>query len=196
MSLVIVSCDKEETVAQTPAVPKKTKSEFHPVSTKSAAPKSERALDSDIAQVAVAAPVASPQPATIDPPPAIDPAPAAAKPDQSAIEQVTEQLRQERLARMAKAREERAVQMTAQMTERYKQQDANGDGLLSKDEVSERMQQRFAQYDKNGGGNIDASEQQALNQAAAQRMSEGGGGRRGGNNDGGGGFTRRGRGNP
>jgi len=97
-----------------------------------------------------------------------------------AMIQATEQLRQERLARMAKAREERVTQMTAQITERYKQQDANGDGLLSKNEVSDRTQQRFSQVDKNGDGYLDASEQQAMIEAFTQRASEGGGGRPGG----------------
>lgn len=86
---------------------------------------------------------------------------------------------------MAKAREERTAQMSAQLAERYKQQDANGDGLLAKDEVGDRMQQRFAQADTNGDGYLDAAEQQATIQSVAERMSEFGQGRRGGDRQGG-----------
>jgi len=80
---------------------------------------------------------------------------------------------------MAKAREERAARFATRMTERYKQQDANGDGLLSKDEMGGRMRQRFAQVDKNADGYLDASEQQAMIQDVSRRMSEGGRGQRG-----------------
>lgn len=180
MSLAMVSCDKKETVSQAPALPKKT-SEFHPVSSSHSGAKP--VSEPEIVRNAADASAAPPQ---VTPPPAIEAVPANPKPDQSALVQATEQLRQERLARMAKAREERAAQMSAAMTERYKQQDANGDGLLAKDEVSGRMQQRFTEADKNGDGFLDASEQQAMIQSVARRMSEGGGMRRGGNRGGGG----------
>jgi Ca2+-binding EF-hand superfamily protein len=85
---------------------------------------------------------------------------------------------------MAKAREERVAQAATQISERFKQQDANGDGFLAKDEVSERMQRRFAEADKNSDGFLDATEQQTMVQATAQRMGEGGRQRRGGPADG------------
>lgn len=45
---------------------------------------------------------------------------------------------------------------------RFVQQDANKDGKLSEDEVSERMRPRFAEYDKNGDKFLDQAEYVAI----------------------------------
>lgn len=63
------------------------------------------------------------------------------------------------------------------------QSDADGDGKLSRDEVSERLRDAFAEIDTNGDGFLDAEE------LAARRARRGGGGGggagRGGNTEGG-----------
>ena len=186
LALALGACDKKEEVSRSAAPSKKKAlgSEQRPSSFKPIAPKPKAAVHPAIALT----PASEPE-ATSPPPPAIPPAPAQ---EPSATAQATEQLRQERLARMAKAREERAAQATVQLTTRFKEQDTNGDGFLAKDEVSGRMQRRFAEADKNSDGFLDATEQQAMIQASAQRMGDGGGQRRGAQ---GGGNAGQGRGN-
>ena len=184
LALALGSCDKKEEASQTGTLPRKKAlgSEQRPSSFKPVAPKPKPAVQPETALT----PASRADP-TSPPSPAIAPAPAH---EPSATEIATEQLRQERLARMAKAREERTAQATAQLTTQYKEQDANGDGFLAKDEVDGRMQRRFAEADKNSDGFLDATEQQAMIQATAQRMGDGGGQRRGGGNAGLGGGNR------
>jgi hypothetical protein len=182
ISLAFAACDQKENpvqAARPETLKTKSSSTEHRTSTfKPVAPKSavepKPAIQSEIAQAATAEPAEK----TTSPPAAIPPR------ELSEVEKHTEQLRTERLARMAKAREERVAQAATQISERFKQQDANGDGFLAKDEVSERMQRRFAEADKNSDGFLDATEQQTMVQATAQRMGEGGRQRRGGPADG------------
>lgn len=49
--------------------------------------------------------------------------------------------------------------------------DANGDGLLTKDEMAGPMQRGFEQMDGNGDGAIDATEREAMIKNMADRMS-------------------------
>ncbi|MEO5914235.1 MAG: hypothetical protein ABIS50_08385 [Luteolibacter sp.] len=186
VALALGACDKKEEVSETGTLPKKKAfgSEVRPTSFKPLASKPGPVAEAGIAQIPATGPgtASEPSPAT-----AVAPAKVL-----SATEIATEQLRQERLARMAKAREERIVQATAQLTTRFKEQDVNGDGFLAKDEVDGRMQRRFADADKNSDGFLDATEQETMIQAASQRMGEGGGQRRGGQ---GGGLAGQGRGN-
>lgn len=171
VSLTFVACDKKEEVTESakPGVPKtKVVRTEHLPTPKPVAPPAEP----EIAQTSAVAPQ------VISPPPVAAPEPATPPVPQSATGKTTEELRAERLERMAKAREERTAQMTQQLATRFKEQDANGDGLLAKAETSDRMQRRFDQADKNADGYLDASEQEAMIQASAQRASEGGGQRR------------------
>ena len=94
-------------------------------------------------------------------------------------------------------REEQQAQRMARMTEailgRLQQADANGDGVLTQDELPGPMASRFADVDTNGDGSLDAEEQKAAIQSISDRISEftrdrggrGGGGRRGGGQRGG-----------
>lgn len=112
----------------------------------------------------VAPPVASASPAT--------PAPAAVAP---APGTPGGPVTQEQLdAYRAKRRAERATEMAKEMTARFKERDANGDGLLAQSEVSERMQRGFGRADANGDGSLDATEQEAMIKAMSDRMTEGG----------------------
>lgn len=196
VSLAFASCDKKEPVTHTPPVQKKRSSGSHSFSTNHTATKPKSAAASEMAQTPARESNSTTWQSRPGPAIASKPASAPVDPQRAAMVEATEKLRQERLARMAEAREVRVAQMTTQIAERYKQQDVNGDGLLSKDEVNGRTQQRFAENDKNGDGYLDASEQDAMIQATSQRMGDAGGGRRGGGNNGGGGSTRRGRGTP
>jgi hypothetical protein len=188
--LALAACDKKEEITDSakPGVAKTkvVRPDSKPAGLKAAAfkpaPPAEPAIEQSSAvglEDASPPPVAAPQPAS--PPAAL-----------SATGKTTEQLTAERLERMAKARDERRTEMTAQLTTRLKEQDVNGDGLLAKDEMSGRMQRRFGEADKNADGFLDATEQQAMIQASAQRAGEGGGQRRNGQ---GGGPNRQGRGN-
>ena len=178
VSLTLAACDKKEEVTESPkaAVPKTKVVRPKPSSTgfKAVTPKSAPPAEPGIAQTSTV------EPDEVQPHPIAAPSPAAPPVTLSATGKTTEQLKAERLERMAKAREERTAQMTEQFTTRLREQDTNGDGLLAKDEMSDRMQRRFGESDKNSDGYLDASEQQAMIQAAAQRASEGGGQRRNG----------------
>lgn len=178
VSLTLAACDNKEEVTESakPAVPKTKVDRPEQKSTgfKPVAPRPDRQIESEIAQIL------SVEPEQVSPPPTTAPVPATPPVNPSATEIATEKLRAERLVRMAKAREERVAQATAQITTRFKEQDTNGDGLLAKDEISDRMQRRFGDADKNADGYLDATEQQAMIHASAQRASEGGGQRRNG----------------
>jgi hypothetical protein len=188
LSLILVACDKKEEMTQNakPEVPRTRPigAEQRPFRPKPVAPAPEPAAEPQVA----------PSPATE--------AEIAQTPTEGAVETVTPpsappagtkttaELQAERQARMAKAREERTAQVTGELTTRFKEQDTNGDGLLAKDEVNDRMQRRFTDADKNGDGFLDATEQAAAIQAAAERTNNGGGQRRGRGGQG------QGRGNP
>ena len=85
----------------------------------------------------------------------------------------------QRDAYSAEQRAKRATQMAETMATRFKEQDANGDGLLAQGEVSERMQRGFTRADTNGDGSLDATEQHALIKNMSERMSENNPGDRG-----------------
>ncbi|WP_367873089.1 hypothetical protein [Luteolibacter sp. Populi] len=78
---------------------------------------------------------------------------------------------EQRDAYSAEQRAKRATQMAETMATRFKEQDANGDGLLAQGEVSERMQRGFTRADTNGDGSLDATEQQTLIKNMSERMT-------------------------
>lgn len=111
-----------------------------------------------------------------------------------ATTKTTEQLREERQARMAASRQVQTARITAMMETRFKEQDANQDGRLDKSEAGQGMARRFDDADKDKDGYLDASEQSAMLQTMAEGFGQrgnrgggGGGGQRGGNRGGGGG---------
>lgn len=182
MALALAACDKKDEVTQTgPATNTRTSgSERHAPLPKPNTTKPQPAAEPEIAEAT------APTPEETPPAPAVvQAAPAPATP-LSTSGKTTDQLRDERLVRMAKAREDRIAQTTTQLTARFKQQDANGDGFLAKDEVDGRMQRRFTDADKNKDGFLDAAEQAAMIQSVAERAGDGGGQRRGGGRNGGG----------
>lgn len=196
MALALAACDKKEETTQTGTPPNtRTSGTERHASPKPIAAKPKPAVEPEIAEAPAPAPEEIPSaPTTPGPSPAVIQAAQAPAAPLSASGKTTEQLRDERLARMEKAREDRVAQTTTQLTARFKQQDANGDGFLSKDEVDGRMQRRFADADKNKDGYLDATEQAAMIQSVAERAGDGGQ-RRGGQNGGGqnGGYANQGR---
>jgi Ca2+-binding EF-hand superfamily protein len=79
-------------------------------------------------------------------------------------------------AEVTAAHEARRAEMQAQAAERFKQANTNGDGLLSKDEVSKgmpRLARAFDRLDTNKDGELSPEEMQAGRQ---QMMAHGGGG--------------------
>ena len=108
---------------------------------------------------------AAPPVAQHTPPPVVPAAPAtpppAAAPALSA---------EEREAQRAEQRQQRIARVSEQMTARLKEQDANGDGLLTQNELNGPMQRGFTRADTNKDGSLDATEQQAMVQNISERM--------------------------
>ena len=71
--------------------------------------------------------------------------------------------------------------------EMFEQQDANKDGKLSGDEISEQMERFIDRVDTNGDGEVSKEEMEAMAQRFQQRGGGGRGGRGGGGRRGGGG---------
>ena len=66
----------------------------------------------------------------------------------------------------------RAAQIKVDVAARFKERDADGDGLLAQSEVPERMQRGFSRADADGNGSLDATEQETLIQNMSERMAE------------------------
>lgn len=113
---------------------------------------------------------ATPPPAPVDPPvaqqspPLVPPAAPAPPPPAPALSAA------EREAQRAEQRQQRVARISEQMTSRLKERDANGDGLLTQNELSGGMQRGFTRADTNGDGSLDPAEQQAMIQSVAERM--------------------------
>ena len=60
------------------------------------------------------------------------------------------------------------------MLERLKEADANGDGMISKEEAPERMKQHFDRIDANGDGHLDLQELKQAIEARMKRPGRGG----------------------
>jgi hypothetical protein len=106
----------------------------------------------------------------------------------------TEERAERRKARESEDQAERFTRITEQISTRLKERDTNGDGLLSKEEVSGPFSGRFDDVDTNGDGQLDDTEQAAMIQELSDRMkSFGDRGRRdrGGQPEGGRGFRDR-----
>jgi hypothetical protein len=79
---------------------------------------------------------------------------------------------EQRDAYRAERQVQRAAQIKVDLAARFKERDADGDGLLSQSEVPERMQRGFSRADTNGDGSLDATEQESLIQNMSGRMAE------------------------
>jgi hypothetical protein len=79
---------------------------------------------------------------------------------------------EQRDAYRAERQAQRAAQIKVDMAARFKERDADGDGLLTQGEVPERMQRGFSGADTNGDGSLDATEQETLVQSMSERMAE------------------------
>jgi hypothetical protein len=153
---LLAGCEKKQEAATTRSdPPKPAETHLKPVAEKrpSPAPALPPSLPSPDAGAAIAGEA---QPPTA---PATPAGPAAGNNRQATREQ----------------RLERATQMFAGL-------DKNGDGKLTKDEVTGRMQRRFDDMDTNKDGVVDDAEQKV----AAERMADRQPRRRGNNNNGGG----------
>jgi type IV secretory pathway VirB10-like protein len=176
LTLLLVGCDKEEPAAS--EAPKRP----------SLAERKEAKRKEIAARPPVAEPVEEELPA---PPPAVQPeAPVAKTPPAAPPATTPAPSEEERRAQRAEAMAQRVAQMTEQFNTRMMENDANGDGLLTKDEMSGPMQRGFERMDGNGDGAIDATEREAMIKGMADRMSQftrgmgrgpGGPGGRGGN---------------
>ena len=175
LTLLLVGCDKEEPAAS--EAPKRP----------SLAERKEAKRKEIAARPPVAEPVEEELPAPPAPPPAVQPEAPVAKAPPSTTPAPSEE---ERQAQRAEAMAQRVAQMTEQFNTRMMERDANGDGLLTKDEMSGPMQRGFERMDGNGDGAIDATEREAMIKGMADRMSQftrgmgrgpGGPGGRGGN---------------
>lgn len=81
-----------------------------------------------------------------------------------------EERAERREARESEDRAERLTRITEQISARLKERDTNGDGLLSKEEVSGPFSGRFDDVDTNGDGQLDDAEQAAMIQELSDRM--------------------------
>ncbi|RYD60120.1 MAG: hypothetical protein EOP83_20210 [Verrucomicrobiaceae bacterium] len=144
-AVLLAACnEKQEPTAAQPKQPERSSSKRFTPDRPAATPKLPPAAQE------------TPAPA---PPPATTPKPAPA-PTLSAAE---------REAQRAAQRQQRIVRVTGQMTTRLKEQDANGDGLLTQNELSGGLQRGFTRADTNGDGLLDATEQQTMIQSIAER---------------------------
>lgn len=157
MTLLLVACDKEQPAAsQTPKRP-------------SLAERKEAKRKEIAARPPVVEPVEEPLP----PPPVVKtPSPIAKAPPAAPPSTTPAPSREELEAKRAEALAKRVAQMTEEFNTRMTEQDANGDGLLTKDEMAGPMQRGFERLDSNGDGAIDATEREAMIKDMADRMSQ------------------------
>ena len=114
-------------------------------------------------------PAPSPDSSEVEDPPA--PSKAAVKLDPSIpLPRSTEERAERRKARESEDQAERVTRITEQISARLKERDTNGDGLLSKDEVSGPFSGGFDDVDTNGDGQLDDAEQAAMIQELSDRM--------------------------
>ncbi|MEK7950637.1 hypothetical protein WKV53_09025 [Luteolibacter sp. Y139] len=145
------------------------------------------------------APVPEPEAEPVDPAVAQETPPPAATPAPQTTPQAPTLTPEEAQAKRNEARQQRIARVAEQMTTRLKQQDANGDGLITQNELTGPMQRGFTRADTNKDGSLDATEQQAMVQSISERMANpdnrrdrGGFAGRGGGGFGGGGGRGRG----
>lgn len=157
LTLLLVGCDQEEPAAS--EAPKRP----------SLAERKEAKRKEIAARPPVEEPVEEELPAPAAPPPAVQPEAPVAKAPPSTTPAPSEE---ERQAQRAEAMAQRVAQMTEQFNNRMMENDANGDGLLTKDEMSGPMQRGFERMDSNGDGAIDATEREAMIKGMADRMAQ------------------------
>ena len=81
-----------------------------------------------------------------------------------------EEREKRREARESEDQAERLTRITEQISAGLKERDTNGDGLLSKEEVSGPFSGRFDDVDTNGDGQLDDTEQAAMIQELSDRI--------------------------
>jgi hypothetical protein len=161
LTFLLVACDKERPAAS--EAPKRP----------SLAERKEAKRKEIAARPPVEEPVEEVLPPPVTPPPSVQPqAPIAKTPPAVAPSATTAPSDEERQAQRAEAMAQRVAQMTEQINTRMMENDANGDGLLTKDEMAGPMQRGFERMDGNGDGAIDATEREAMIKGMADRMSQ------------------------
>lgn len=81
-----------------------------------------------------------------------------------------EEREKRREARESEDQAERLTRITEQISAGLKERDTNGDGLLSKEEVSGPFSGGFDEVDTNGDGQLDDAEQAAMIEEISERM--------------------------
>jgi hypothetical protein len=162
---LVSSCEKNEEQAAVPDSKPKT---FRPLGSKRSAEREKEVAaaeeTTESLEEAVDEPISSVPSAALA---AVTPqAPAAGTPGGPLTQE-------QRDAYKAQLQAKRFAELKVQMSSRFKEQDANGDGILTQNEVSERMQRGFTRADTNGDGSLDATEQEAMIQNFSNRVSEG-----------------------
>ena len=157
MTLLLVACDKEPPAAS--EAPKR--------------PSLAERKEAKRKEIAARPPVVEPVEEPPTPPPAANPpAPIAKAPPAAPPSTTPAPSTAERDAKRAEEQAQRVAKMTEQFNTRMMERDANGDGLLTKDEMEGPMQRGFERMDSNGDGAIDASEREAMIKNMADRMSQ------------------------
>ena len=161
ITFLLVACDKEPPAAS--EAPKRP----------SLAERKEAKRKEIAARPQAEEPVEEELPAPVAPPPAVEPqAPVAKAPPAAPPSTVPAPSTEERDAKRAEEQAQRVAQMTEQFNTRMMERDANGDGLLTKDEMEGPMQRGFDRMDSNSDGAIDAAEREVMIKNMADRMSQ------------------------
>jgi hypothetical protein len=157
LSILLVACDKEPPAAS--EAPRR--------------PSLAERKEAKRKEIAARPPVEEPVEEILPPPPAVKPpAPIAKAPPAAPPPATPAPSTGERDAKRAEEQAQRVAQMTEQFNTRMMERDANGDGLLTKDEMSGPMERGFDRMDGNGDGAIDATEREAMIKNMADRMSQ------------------------
>ena len=160
-AFVLTSCGDDEAAADSESLnserPPRPKTEVSRKSSPRSA-KSERPI-----------PATSPDVPEVEGPPA--PKKPVVKLDPSIpLPRSAEERAERREARESEEWAERLARVTEQISARMKERDANGDGLLSKEEVAGPFSGRFDEVDTNGDGQLDDEEQAAMIEELSERM--------------------------
>ncbi|MBI24807.1 MAG: hypothetical protein CMN05_14625 [Roseibacillus sp.] len=157
----LTSCGDDESSANSESLnserPPRPRTEGNRKSSSSGA-KSERSI-----------PAPSPDVPEVEDPPA--PSKPVVKLDPSIpLPRSAEERAERREARESEEQAERFARIAEQISARMKERDANGDGLLSKEEVSGPFAGGFDEVDTNGDGQLDDAEQAAMIEGLSERM--------------------------
>ena len=166
-AVLLSACDKTEEQASAKDTKTKTLKPLGANRSKSQAPSQEAIPPQDLGPASPEA-LADGSTNAVPPPQPIAPLPQQSVPGAPGGPLTQEQRDAYRADRQAR----RAAQIKVDLAARFKERDADGDGLLAQSEVPERMQRGFSRADADGNGSLDATEQETLIQNMSERMAE------------------------